>query len=143
MHARCSQYKLKLRELAQELEEAESRTSSVQEIADLRADEVRPYWQAFTLHAVLQAWIHAMYNIRYASGVLCALTLHAVWFTCMCLVHSARSAKSCNSLGSLMHACLPCSISSGFTPGTGACRTLCMSSWEGGQCKFRTRSGHA
>lgn len=56
MHARCSQYKLKLRELAQELEEAESRTSSVQEIADLRADEVRPYWQAFSLHAVLYAW---------------------------------------------------------------------------------------
>lgn len=55
MHARCSQYKLKLRELAQELEEAESRTSSVQEIADLRADEVRPYRQAFTLHAVLHA----------------------------------------------------------------------------------------
>jgi len=40
LHARCSQYKLKLRELAQELEEAESRTASVQEIADVRADEV-------------------------------------------------------------------------------------------------------
>ena len=40
LHARCSQYKLKLRELAQELEEAESRTASVQEIADLRSDEV-------------------------------------------------------------------------------------------------------
>lgn len=62
MHARCSQYKLKLRELAQELEEAESRTSSVQEIADLRADEVRPYLQAFMLHAVLYAWpmLHTM-----------------------------------------------------------------------------------
>ncbi len=40
LHARCSQYKLKLRELAQELEEAESRTASIQEIADVRADEV-------------------------------------------------------------------------------------------------------
>lgn len=40
LHARCSHYKLKLRELAQELEEAESRTASVQEIADVRADEV-------------------------------------------------------------------------------------------------------
>ncbi len=40
LHARCSQYKLKLRELAQELDEAESRTASVQEIADVRADEV-------------------------------------------------------------------------------------------------------
>lgn len=55
MHARCSQYKLKLRELAQELEEAESRTASVQEIADLRADEVCPHLKAFTLHAVLYA----------------------------------------------------------------------------------------
>ena len=53
MHARCSQYKLKLRGLAQELEEAESRTASVQEIADLRADEVCPHLNAFTLHAVL------------------------------------------------------------------------------------------
>ena len=41
LHARCSQYKLKLRELAQELQEAESRTESVQEMADVRADEVR------------------------------------------------------------------------------------------------------
>jgi len=41
LHARCSQYKLKLRELAQELEEAESCTASVQEVADVRADEVR------------------------------------------------------------------------------------------------------
>ena len=41
LHARCSQYKLKLRELAQELQEAESRTESVQELADVRADEVR------------------------------------------------------------------------------------------------------
>ena len=40
LHARCSQYKLKLRELAQELEEAESRTASVQELADMRSDEV-------------------------------------------------------------------------------------------------------
>jgi len=40
LHARCSHYKLKLRELAQELDEAESRTASVQEIADVRADEV-------------------------------------------------------------------------------------------------------
>ena len=40
LHARCSQYKLKLRELAQELDEAESRTASVHEIADVRADEV-------------------------------------------------------------------------------------------------------
>ena len=40
LHARCSQYKLKLRELAQELQEAESRTESVQELADARADEV-------------------------------------------------------------------------------------------------------
>lgn len=40
LHARCSQYKLKLREMAQELEEAESRTSSVQELADIRSDEV-------------------------------------------------------------------------------------------------------
>lgn len=47
MHARCSQYKLKLRELAQEVEEAESRTASVQEIADLRADEV--CWHRHTL----------------------------------------------------------------------------------------------
>lgn len=47
MHARCSQYKLKLRELAQEVEEAESRTASVQEIADLRADEVR--WHKYSL----------------------------------------------------------------------------------------------
>ncbi|KAA6422405.1 MAG: hypothetical protein FRX49_07580 [Trebouxia sp. A1-2] len=39
LHARCSQYKLKLRELAQELDEAESRTASVHEIADVRADE--------------------------------------------------------------------------------------------------------
>ena len=55
MHARCSQYKLKLRELAQELEEAESRNASVQEIADLRADEVCPHLNAFTPHAVLYA----------------------------------------------------------------------------------------
>ena len=55
MHARCSQYKLKLRELARELEEAESRTASVQEIADLRADEVWPHLKAFTLHALLYA----------------------------------------------------------------------------------------
>ena len=41
LHARCSQYKLKLRELAQELQEAESRTESVQGMADVRADEVR------------------------------------------------------------------------------------------------------
>ena len=40
LHARCSQYKLKLRELAQEIQEAESRTESVQELADARADEV-------------------------------------------------------------------------------------------------------
>ena len=48
LHARCSQYKLKLRELAQELEEAESRTASVQEIADVRADEVQAHT---SLHA--------------------------------------------------------------------------------------------
>ena len=40
LHARCSQYKLKLREMAQELEEAESRTTSVQELSDIRSDEV-------------------------------------------------------------------------------------------------------
>lgn len=40
LHARCSQYKLKLREMAQELEEAESRTASAQELADLRSTEV-------------------------------------------------------------------------------------------------------
>ncbi|KAL0033211.1 hypothetical protein WJX79_009936 [Trebouxia sp. C0005] len=51
LHARCSQYKLKLRELAQELDEAESRTASVHEIADVRADEVGTLRQALQIKA--------------------------------------------------------------------------------------------
>ncbi|DBB04616.1 TPA: hypothetical protein ACH3X1_012686 [Trebouxia sp. C0004] len=51
LHARCSHYKLKLRELAQELEEAESRTASVQEVADVRADEVGTLRQALQIKA--------------------------------------------------------------------------------------------
>ena len=82
LHARCSQYKLKLRELAQELEEAESRTASVQEIADVRADEVHAH--TLLMPASVQSGPHWRCGPD-CPGTYCAVNRQAtcmIWTQC-------------------------------------------------------------